>query len=115
MKNLKFKFDLNCKFAVYVPSTVNINEETDNSEQVNKVMKSLSVLFGGSTATPAFGAWVCEDGNLVTEKVTIVYSYCTSDQATEHIDKVVKICEDLKKEMNQEAITLEYNGQVKFI
>lgn len=115
MKNLKFKFDLNCKFAVYVPSTINVNESCNNEEQVKKVMKNLSVLFGGATATPAFGAWVCENGDLVTEKVTIVYSYCTSDQADAHFAKVVEICEDLKKEMGQEAITLEYNGQVKFI
>ena len=115
MKTKKFIFDLDCKFAVYVPSTLNVNESTDNSIQVKEVLKELSTLFGGATATEAFGAWVCDNGELVTEKVTIVYSFCTSEQAREHIQGVVKICEELKKEMNQESITLEYNGQVKFI
>ena len=115
MKNLKFKFDLNCKFAVYVPSTINVNESVDNSKYLNYVLKELSILFGGATSTPARGAWVTESGETVIEKIDIVYSYCTSEQANSHFNKVIEICEYLKKELSQEAITLEYNGQVKFI
>ena len=115
MKTLKFKFDLNCKFAIYVPSTQNVSESVDNSDQVKYVLTELSRIFGGATTTPARGAWICDDGETVLEKIDIVYSFCTSEQAAEIFDAVIEICENLKKEMNQEAITLEYNGQVKFI
>lgn len=115
MKSLKFKFDLDSKVAIYVPSTLNVNEETDNTAQVIRIIRRLSELFGGATASDAVGGWVAEDGQTVIEKVKIVYSFCTSDQLKEHISTIIEICEELKTEMSQEAITLEINGQVKFV
>ena len=115
MKSLKFKFDLDSKVAIYVPSTINVNEETDNTAQVLRIIRRLSELFGGATASDAVGGWVSESGETVIEKVKIVYSFCTSDQLKEHISTIIEICEELKTEMSQEAITLEINGQVKFV
>ena len=115
MKSLKFKFDLDSKVAIYVPSTINVNEQTDNTAQVMNIIRKLSTLFGGATASDAVGGWVAEDGQTVIEKVKIVYSFCTSDQLKEHISTIIAICEELKTEMSQEAITLEINGQVKFV
>ena len=115
MKHLKFSFDLNCKFGVYVPSTMNVNEQIDNSDEVVRVIGEMSTLFGGATATPAIGGWVTETGETVVEKTTIVYSFCTSEQAAERFEDVLRICERIKREYGQEAVTLEYNGQVKFV
>lgn len=50
-KELKFKFDLDCKVAIYVPATVNVNQEIDNTEYVTRTIGELSDLFGGATAT----------------------------------------------------------------
>lgn len=110
MKTLKFKFDLNCKVSIYVPSTMNVTEACDNTEQTMRVIRELSDLFGGATATPAVGGWVCEDGSVVTERVQIVYSFCTTDQLQTHFEDVLDICERIKREMQQEAVTLEVNG-----
>lgn len=115
MKTLKFKFDLNCKVSVYVPSTCEVSKECDNREQTLRTIRELSEMFGGATATPAVGGWVCENGEVVTEQVQIVYSFCTSEQLQEHIGDVLGICERIKQEMSQEAVTLEINGQVKFV
>lgn len=114
-KELKFKFDLDCKVAIYVPSTVDVDKEVNNEQQVLQIIKKLSLLFGGATASDAVEGWVANDGQTVIEKIKIVYSYCTSEQLKENIDTILEICENLKKEMLQEAITLEINGQVKFI
>lgn len=43
MKN--FKFDLNAKVAIYVPSTTDVNIPTDNKKFVNKVMTKFSEWF----------------------------------------------------------------------
>ena len=115
MKTLKFKFDLDSKVSVYVPSTVNVSEQTDNSEQVKNVIRELSQLFGGATATQAVGGWVSESGETILERVTIVYSFCTSEQLREHFEDVYGIAQRIKQEMSQEAVTLEINGQVKFV
>ena len=115
MKTLKFKFDLDCKVSVYVPSTVDVNKEVDNKEQVKQVITELSQMFGGATATEAVGGWVCDSGETVIEKGTIVYSFCNSESLQKHFADVYGICERIKKEMSQEAVTLEINGQVKFV
>lgn len=115
MKTLKFKFDLDSKVSIYVPSTQNVNVPIDNSEQVRSVITELSRLFGGATATQAVGGWVSESGETILEKVSIVYSFCTSEQLREHFEDVYGIAQRIKDEMQQEAVTLEINGQVKFV
>lgn len=115
MKTLKFKFDLDSKVAIYVPSTINVNEETDNRKQVLNVIRRLSEMFGGATASDAVGGWVSQSGEVIVEKVKVVYSFCTTGQLKDRIDDILSICEDIKNEMKQEAVTLEINGQVKFV
>lgn len=115
MKQLKFKFDLNSKVAIYVPSTVDVDKTTDNEGQTLNVIRELSLLFGGATATKAVGGWVCNNGQTVVEQINIVYSFCTTEQLSTHFEAVLGICNRLKKDMRQEAITLEVNGQVAFI
>lgn len=114
-KQLKFKFDLSSKVSIYVPSTTNVSEQTDNTEQVRKVMSKLSEMFGGATASEAVGGWMSQTAGLVLEKVTIVYAFCKETDLQNNIGEVLAICEDLKKEMQQEAISLEINGQLSFI
>ena len=113
MKN--FKFDLNAKVAIYVPSTTDVNQPCDNKEYVNKVMTEFSKWFGGCTSTPAVGGWVSNSGVLVVENVTIVYAFCTPESFGEHFEEVYTLATEIRDEMKQEAVTLEYNGQVKFV
>ena len=115
MKLKKFVFDLDSKVTIYVPSTNNVNVPVDNAEQVKKVIGELSEMFGGATASNALGGWVCGNGEVLLEKVTVVYSFCTSTQLDEKAEQIIGICERLKKEMSQEAVTLEINGQCKFV
>ena len=115
MKAKKFVFDLDSKVAIYVPTTNNAVEACDNSEMVKRVLMTLSNLFGGATATDAVGGWVSTEHGLITERVTIIYSFCKSEAFASNIDAILELCETIKNEMNQEAVTLEYNGQVKFI
>lgn len=115
MKQLKFKFDLSCKVSIYVPATINVNEQIDNTEYVKRVIKQLSTMFGGATASQAVGGWVCESGEVVLENTTIVYSFCKEKDLQERITDILAICEDLKRELSQEAISLEINGQLAFV
>lgn len=114
-KKLLFSYDLDCKVSIYVPSTTDVNRPIDNTEKVLETIKELSTMFGGATASNAFGGWVSKTGEVVTEKVTIVYSFCSSEQLSTNIEQIYSICQRLKASMKQEAITLEINGQVKFV
>lgn len=115
MKHLKYKFDLDCKIAIYVPSTTDDNKPTDNTDMVTHVMRELTALFGGATATSAMVTWLDETGKTVLEQVTIVYAYASSSQVVKQMGKVFALCEHIKTEMRQESVALEYNGQLQFI
>ena len=106
---------LKSKITVYVPATVNVNEAVDNSAQVERVARLLSSAFGGATASPVRGYWVSAEGSLVAEHTTMVFAYCDTADAEKYIDDVVTLCVELKHEMGQEAIALEYNGAMYYI
>lgn len=117
MMNAKLKnlFKLSSKVTIYVPSTVNINETVDNKKQVEEVATLLSNLFGGATSCETFGYWTSPSAGLVKERTTMVYAYCSDEDLQNHAEKVIDFCENLKKEMSQDAIALEINGEMYFI
>lgn len=98
------------RVAVYVPSTQGPAENTDNSEQVQRVARELSEMFGGATATTARGFWVSDSAGLVAEAVTIVYASCTERQYHEQVPEIIRIAQRIKEEMKQEAVSIELDG-----
>jgi hypothetical protein len=115
MKKIKNLIKLSCKVAIYVPSTNNVNVATDNSEQVTETLKFLSGCFGGATSTDAIGCWESETEGLIRERIVVCFAYCNSDSLDKHINLVVDYCEKLKREMLQEAISLEVNNELYFV
>ena len=115
MKKLKNLIKLSSKVAIYVPSTVNINCQIDNSKYVEKTGGFLSECFGGATSTKCVGMWMSNSEGLVKEKTTLVFAYCTSEQLEKNIDAVIDYCISLKNELKQESIALEVNGEMYFI
>lgn len=115
MLALKNAIKLSQRVAVYIPSTIDVDTATDNREQIAACASLLSSLFGGATATAARGYWMSGAAGLVGEDVTVVYSFGTAEQMTEHMPDVVRFAEQLKKDMAQEAISLEYNGELYLI
>lgn len=114
MGRLKNIFKLSSKITLYIPSTKEVNREIDNAEHVEQAAKLLSWLFGGSTSTPGLGYWISNKG-LVREKVDLVFAYASEKDLKEKIDQVVDYAERLKKELSQESIALEINGEMYFI
>lgn len=110
----KYSF-LNCRISIYIPSTMNVNEKTDNKKYVVLISKWMSKIFGGCTAYKATGTWLSDASGLVNEDVTIVYSFTDEKTLKNNESFLINICEWLKKEMRQEAISLEINNKLYFI
>ena len=117
LKNSKLQnlFKLSSKVTIIVPATININEEIDNTKQVDETATLLSKCFGGATATQTLGYWTSPTAGLVKEKSTTVFAYCNESDLQNNIDKVIEHCEKLKADMQQDAIALEINGEMYFI
>ena len=105
-------FSLSHKVAAYIPATININEQIDNTKYVEKMATIMSETFGGATATPASGFWMSDTAGLVKERTTIVFAYAES---LDNIDPVVEYLLTLKKELHQDAMALELDGKMYFL
>ena len=110
----KALFTLSNKVTVYIPATIDINKEIDNTEYVERAATLLSELFGGATATEAIGFWTSPTAGLVKEHTTMVFAYAGENELRNGIDKVVNFALDLKKELNQDAVAVEINGEMNF-
>lgn len=113
-KRLAALIELSNNVKIYVPSTHG-NTKIDNSVMVEKTLARLSDLFGGATSFEALGCWKSDTDGLIKERVTICQSYCTEEKMLENINTVVEICEHLKKDLNQEAVSLEVNNKLYLI
>ena len=112
---LKACIKLSSKVTVYVPATCGVDTAADNTEQVKSTASLLSSLFGGATSTPALGYWLSPVVGLVAENTTVVFAYASDADLQNGIESVIEHCETLKRDMKQEAIALEINGEMYFI
>jgi hypothetical protein len=103
------------RVALYVPGTQDINHATDNAAQVERVAREFCGWFGGATAQQSAGYWLSESARLIREAVTIVYAACTADQLRERLPDVLTLAQQIKDEMQQEAISAEINGTLYII
>ena len=114
-KRLKEVFKLSSRITLYIPSTIDVDQEIDNISYVDKAARLFADLFGGSTSTPALGYWVSANKGLIKEKTTLVFAYCSDKDLQEKVDKVIDYCIAMKIELQQEAVSLEINGEMYFI
>lgn len=103
------------RVALYVPSTTDTDKPTDNAAQVERVARDFCGWFGGATAQQNTGYWLSESAGLVREAVTIVYAACTAAQLREHLPDVLTLAQQIKAEMQQEAVSVEINGALYII
>jgi hypothetical protein len=109
------------RIEIYVPSTINsegITKKQTEKEFQKETLKTIglfSSLFGGATYDAANGAWIMQNGNLVTEKVNIVYSFCGPISLKQHFKQILKEANRIKTDLGQEAVTVVVNGQAMFV
>ena len=103
------------RVALYVPGTQGPATATDNAAQVERVARRFCEMFGGATAQQSTGYWVSEGAGLVREVVTIVFAACTAEQLRERLPDVLTLAQQIKAEMQQEAVSVEINGNLYII
>ncbi len=114
-KQLQNLFCLDHNIKLYIPSTNNVNENTDNAEYIAEGLKLFSDCFGGATSYDASGAWVSNDKGLVLEPVKIIESYATKEATAGGLARVLEFARRIKSELHQEAVSLEYDNKLYFV
>lgn len=108
---------LDHKIAVYVPSTIRGNQPAPADliakwERQAKI--TLASLFGGFTAYHGQGGWFSPEHGLIEENVTIVQAFTDADGLAK-VGKVKELAQQIAKEMEQEVVSVEVDGQLNFI
>lgn len=103
------------RVALYVPGTQDINHATDNAAQVERVARDFCGWFGGATAQESTGFWMSDTAGLVRESVTIVFAACTAAQLREHLPDVLQLAQQIKAEMQQEALSIQIDEALYII
>ena len=114
-QQLQNLFCLDHNIRVYIPSTNNVNEKTDNAEYIADGLRLFSDLFGGATSYDAMGAWLSNSQGVVTEPVKIIESYATKEATAKGLAKVLEFARRIKSELHQEAVSLEYDNKLYFV
>lgn len=115
IERLKTAIRLDKKIVLYVPATMGAAAACDNSAAVSAAAAFLSGLFGGATIQPGRGAWVSDSAGLVLEDTTLVYAFTDSDGLRAGLDPVIDYAGKIKREMLQEAVSLEIDGVLYII
>lgn len=103
------------RVALYVPGTQGPATATDNAAQVERVASRFCEMFGGATAQQSAGYWLSDTAGLVREAVTIVYAACTAEQLREHLPDVLQLAQQIKAEMQQEALSIQIDEALYII
>lgn len=111
-------FALENNIKVYIASKDKNGDLIDNKVRattINNTIKTFSTLFGGATSYNALGSWVNSDNKLMVEPVEIIESYFDSKDINAKLSTALKHIHEVKKELNQEAVSIEYNNKLYFI
>ncbi|HEY0071539.1 MAG TPA: Crp/Fnr family transcriptional regulator [Chloroflexia bacterium] len=100
---------------MYIPTTVDVDQQLDTSAYVTQALELLGELFGGATSDSAEGVWRSEHDGLVGETVYIVTSYVTRSDLDRHLERILDFVDRLKHELKQEAMALEVNEKLMLI
>lgn len=108
---------LPARVAVYVPGTSDpaSADPALADRMTNNVAAELSALFGGATISSASGAWVSDTFGLVREDVRIVYAFAVPEALDNHAADILRIVENVKTEMQQEAVSVEIGGALYLV
>ena len=103
---------LSSNIKIYVPSTINLNEKSNNEHWINLSMKLLSKEFGGATSTKVKGSYLSTSGEIIEEDITMIISFATPEQLKKSMKIIYDFCMSMKNCLAQESIALEKNGKL---
>lgn len=104
-----------CEIAIYIPTTLEVDQDIDTTAYVTDTLAFLGERFGGATSSQAQGVWDSEEAGLVNEVVYIVRSFVTPEEMNQHLDAVLDYVARLKETLKQEAMALEVDRKLMLV
>lgn len=116
--NASGMFHLPLELVVYVPSTQDVDKVVtvdEMNKRIEEVKTYLAELFGGYTSSEKLGGYMATSKKLVNEQIVQVVSFATKEAYEENKNDLVKKISEWAKEWGQEAIGLEFEGDLYYV
>ena len=114
-KILQGLYNLDHNIKLYIPSTSKINQSASTQAYTDEALALFGQSFGGATCYDAIGSWVSPEAGLVTEGIKIVESYASKEDITKCLKNVISLALKIKRELEQEAVSLEYDNKLYLV
>lgn len=115
VKEVYRRLSLTQTVAIFIPSTMDVDQAVENEAQVQAALSFFGNLFGGATSSDADGVWRSEESGLVVEKVSIVRSFVSERALQKNLDDVIAFAGQIKEAMKQEAVAIDVNNELVLI
>jgi hypothetical protein len=115
---LSRNFALPFEVVVYVPSTQDADTTISEAEFKNRIIEVetyLAKLFGGFSSNPVDGGYNSDEKGLIKEDVFKVFSFASRDGFEPKIEELVIQIKKWCKVWGQEAIGLEFEGDLFYV
>ena len=100
-------------FGILVPTTINVNTTVDNKKYVKEIEDTLKDFGKLTSKIDSKGSWFSDTEGIVIEENTIIKFFSNGNIFDLQLLKYLG--EKLKKDMNQEAITIILNNGIAII
>lgn len=108
---------LNRRVAITIPGTNHgkpISQDLQDAK-ITVALRYFSLWFGGATAIKGQGGWLDSQGQLITENVVVVYSYCDDHSLAKHRKEVQDYARLLAQSLGQDCVAVEWPEGMDFI
>lgn len=105
------------EISIFVPSTLNVSEQTDNTKYVKAVIDMLVAKYPiyNLTFYNTEGSWYSEEQQkVVIENITIITARL-KEVTEDDINYFIDVANYLKQEMNQEGVSLSINSALAIV
>ena len=108
--------DKNNTLSLYIPSTIDVNNNIDNTTYVNKYNNIIKKYFNADTTIEKTeGSWFSEDNNIVViEKITIINVNIKNIDENK-INFMLNLGLMVKHEMQQEGVSVTLNNSLMIV
>jgi hypothetical protein len=98
------------RVTIYVPSKDMDDAPVDFEPWAERAVRLLSEIGGGATRLPPVrGAWRRDDGVIIEESVTLVYSFVDGDKFAAALPRVREFLHSMGRTLNQGEVVIEFN------
>ncbi len=103
------------QIGIYIPLELSNRAGVNTFPYVERTIDMLGQLFGRATGYPTYNETDSDVAGKSGEKIYLVQTYVTKTDMDQHLGKVLAFVEQIKTELDQDAMALEVNHNIMLV